>query len=54
MDEAIKDHVAWDDWEQWGAIMAQFFTQDMIYDTNYYDGTNVFMGNGTGIRSWYE
>merc|ERR1711963_188655 len=54
MDEAIKDHVAWDDWEQWGGIMAKFFTDDMIYDTNYYDGTDVFMGNGTGIRSWYD
>ena len=54
MDEAIKDHVAWDDWEQWGSIMAQFFTEDMIYDTNYYDGADTFMGNGTGIRSWYD
>lgn len=54
MDERIKDHVAWNDWEQWGAIMSQFFTQDMIYDTNYYDASNTFMGNGTGIRSWYD
>jgi len=54
MDEAIKSHVAWDDWEKWSALMAQYFTEDMIYDTNYFDGTNEFMGNGTGILSWWD
>ena len=49
MDEAIKSHVAWDDWEKWSSIMAQFFTEDMVYDTNYFDGEDKFMGNGTGI-----
>ena len=29
--------------------MAKYFTQDMVYDTNYFDGTNKYMGNGTGI-----
>ena len=29
--------------------MAQFFTEDMVYDTNYFDGNDEFMGNGTGI-----
>jgi len=50
MDEAIKSHLAWDDWEKWSEIMAKFFTEDMVYDTNYYDGNDLFMGNGTGIR----
>ena len=29
--------------------MAEFFTEDMVYDTNYFDENNEFMGNGTGI-----
>lgn len=50
MDRQISDHVAWDDYDKWTSIMAEFFTQDMIYDTNYYDGSNELMGNGTGIK----
>jgi len=52
--DAICDHLAWDDWEVWNDIMLQYFREDMVYDTNYYDGTNEFMGNGTGIRSWWD
>jgi len=54
MDEAISNHVAWDDWTKWSNLMEQFFTEDMVYDTNYFDGTNQYMGNGTGIRSWWD
>ena len=35
MDEVISDHVEWDNWEEWSKIMGMFFTQDMIYDTNW-------------------
>ena len=50
MDKAISDHVAWNDWSKWSQIMGQYFTQDMVYDTNYFDGNNKYLGNGTGIR----
>ena len=48
--DAISSHLAWDDWEKWNEIMLQYFREDMVYDTNYYDGNNLFMGNGTRIR----
>jgi len=54
MDKDISSHIAWDDWDKWNEIFSKYFTQDMIYDTNYFDGTNKVMGNGTGIRSWYD
>jgi len=54
MDKDISNHIAWDNWEKWNECMSKYFTQDMIYDTNYFDGTNKIMGNGTGIRSWYD
>ena len=47
--DLISGHFAWDDFDQWTAVMSEYFTEDMVYDTNYYDGTNEFMGNGTGI-----
>ena len=50
MDKEISDHVDWDDWTKWNEIFTKYFTQDMIYDTNYFDGTNHQLGNGTGIR----
>ena len=50
MDKDISNHIAWDNWEKWNECMSKYFTQDMIYDTNYFDGTNEIMGNGTGIR----
>ena len=49
MDKEISDHIAWDNWPKWSQLMAKYFTQDMVYDTNYFDGTNKYMGNGTGI-----
>ena len=50
MDADIMDHTLWDQWPEWGERMANYFAEDMVYDTNYYDGTNTFMENGTGIR----
>ena len=35
MDKVISDHVEWDNWDEWGKIMAEFFVADMIYDTNW-------------------
>ena len=49
MDMEISNHIAWDNWPKWSELMAKYFTQDMVYDTNYFDGTNNYMGNGTGI-----
>lgn len=54
MDKTISDHVAWNDWPKWSSIMAEYFTEDMVYDTNYFDGTNHLLGNGTGLLSWYQ
>jgi len=54
MDRDIMDHTMWDQWPEWGERMSNYFADDMVYDTNYYDGTNTFMGNGTGIRSWFD
>ena len=52
MDKVISDHVEWDNWEKWSEIMAEFFTADMIYDTNWSpDGT---MNNSTGIEEWWD
>ena len=50
MDKEISNHIAWDNWPKWSQLMSEYFTQDMIYDTNYFDGTNQYLGNGTGIR----
>jgi len=52
MDKVISDHVAWDDWPAWEALMKQFFTEDMIYDSNY--APNDDLGNSTGIREWFD
>ena len=52
--EDIKNHVAWDNYEVWIGIMSKYFNQDMVYDTNYFDGTNDFLGNGTGLERYQE
>jgi len=51
MDELISDHVAWDNKTAWVDIMAQFFTEDMIYDTNY--SPDNTLGNSSGIEEWF-
>jgi len=52
MDEVISDHVAWDDWEEWSKIMEEYFTEDMIYDTNW--SPDETMNNSTGIQEWWD
>jgi len=52
MDDAIANHVAWDNKTAWVAIMEQFFTADMIYDTNFNPNENE-MNNVSGIEDWY-
>merc|ERR1711874_657884 len=52
MDKVISDHVEWDNWEKWSEIMAEFFTSDMIYDTNW--SPDNTMNNSTGIWEWWE
>ena len=52
MDKVISDHVEWDNWDKWSEIMAEFFTSDMIYDTNW--SPDDTMNNSTGIWEWWE
>merc|ERR1712154_537942 len=52
MDKVISDHVEWDNWDKWSEIMAEFFTADMIYDTNW--SPDETMNNSTGIWDWWE
>merc|ERR1712109_141007 len=51
LDELISDHVAWDNKTAWVDIMGQFFTQDMIYDTNW--APDGVIGNTSGIEDWF-
>ena len=52
MDEVISDHVEWDNWDKWSEIMAEYFTEDMIYDTNW--SPDNTMNNSTGIQAWWD
>ena len=52
MDKVIADHVEWDNWEKWSEIMAEYFTEDMIYDTNW--SPDDTMNNSTGIQEWWD
>jgi len=52
MDDLIANHVEWDNKTAWVAIMEQFFTEDMIYDTNYNPNADE-MNNSTGIEAWF-
>merc|ERR1712042_132283 len=52
MDDMIANRVAWDNKTAWIAIMEQFFTEDMIYDTNYNPIADE-MNNSTGIEAWF-
>ena len=52
MDKVISDHVEWDNWDKWSEIMEEFFTSDMIYDTNW--SPDNTMNNSTGIWEWWE
>merc|ERR1719187_335610 len=52
MDDMIANRVAWDNKTAWIAIMEQFFTEDMIYDTNY-NPNEEELNNSTGIEDWF-
>ena len=52
MDKDISNHIAWDNWEKWNECMSKYFTQDMIYDTNW--SPDNTMNNSTGIREWWD
>ena len=52
MDNMISHHVVWDNKTAWTDIMEDFFTEDMIYDTNYSPDGRV-LGNSSGIENWY-
>jgi len=52
MDDMIANRVAWDNKTAWIAIMQQFFTEDMIYDTNY-NPNDEELNNSTGIEDWF-
>ena len=52
MDDMIANRVAWDNKTAWIAIMEQFFTEDMIYDTNYNPNQDE-LNNSTGIEVWF-
>merc|ERR1711915_50934 len=48
----IVHQVAWDDWEAWYPLMQNFFTEDMVYDSNW--TPNGDFSNNTGIREWFD
>jgi len=52
MDDMIANRVAWDNKTAWIAIMEEFFTADMIYDTNYSPNEDE-LNNSTGIEDWF-
>jgi len=52
MDQKIIDWESWDDPAVWIEMMGEFFTQDMIYDTNYNPNEDE-LNNATGIEEWY-
>eukprot|EP00091_Calanus_sinicus_P024507 TRINITY_DN882_c0_g1_i4.p1 TRINITY_DN882_c0_g1~~TRINITY_DN882_c0_g1_i4.p1 ORF type:complete len:227 (+),score=68.17 TRINITY_DN882_c0_g1_i4:94-774(+) len=52
MDDMIANRVAWDNKTAWVAIMEEFFTEDMIYDTNY-NPIEDELNNSTGIETWF-
>jgi len=48
----ISDHVAWDDWDAWYEVMKDFWTEDMIYDSNW--TPNGDFSNNTGLREFFD
>jgi len=52
MNVIIADHIAWDDWEAWYDIMKDFWTEDMIYDSNW--TPNGDFSNNTGLREFFD
>merc|ERR1712013_128643 len=52
MNNIITDHIAWDDWEGWYEVMKDFWTEDMIYDSNW--TPNGDFSNNTGLREFFD
>jgi len=52
MDDVIANHIAWDNKTAWVDLMQNFFSDDMIYDTNYNPNENE-LNNSTGIEDWF-
>jgi len=48
----ISDHIAWDDWEAWYGVMKDFWTEDMIYDSNW--TPNGDFCNNTGLKEFFD
>ena len=53
MDSIISNHIDCFDWPSWSKAMQPFWTENMIYDTNWVDKKNV-LGNSTGLHAWFN
>jgi len=49
--KVIEEHIAWDDWEAWEAIMKEFWSEDMIYDSSW--TPNGDFSNNTGLKEFF-
>ena len=52
MDALISNHIAWNNWTEWYTLMKEFFTADMIYDSNF--SPNNDLGKCVGIHEWWR
>ena len=50
--EVIEKHIAWDDWEGWYEAMKDFWTEDMVYDSNW--TPNGDFSNNSGLREFFD
>jgi len=53
MDDLISNHIDTFDWDAWSTLMEPFWTEDMIYDTNWCDTQDV-LGNSSGLQEWFD
>ena len=52
MQVVIEKHIAWDDWENWYEAMKDYWTEDMVYDSNW--TPNGDFGNSSGLEDWFN
>jgi len=50
--EVISKHIAWDDWEAWYEVMKDFWTEDMVYDSNW--TPNGDFSNNSGLQEFFD
>jgi len=50
--EVITQHIAWDDWESWYEVMREFWTEDMVYDSNW--TPNGQFSNNSGLQEFFD